>query len=263
MKKTGILLLLAATIFASCEKENHDKSGILKGSVAQVHLGKAWTWVEVDQNGNPRKMAVSIDDAALNSLPTSVKGEGGGHNHGHEGINNWALKFHPKANVNPFQYVGLDWNPIGHEPEPIYGKSHFDFHFYAMSPAEVDAIPPYEVDSAKFKNSPAPAYFPLNYINPGGGVPKMGAHWIDVTSPELSGKPFTETFIYGSYNGKVTFYEPMITLDFIKKSSNFERNIPQPAKVQKTGYYPTKLRIVKQNGVTDIILDAMVFRTQS
>ena len=91
----------------------------------------------------------------------------------------------------------------------------------------------------------------------------MGAHWIDVTSSEFNGKPFTQTFIYGSYNGKVTFYEPMITLDFIKNNNNFERAIPQPAKVQKSGYYPTKLKIVKHDGVTEIVLDGMVYRAQS
>ncbi|HTE27705.1 hypothetical protein [Flavitalea sp.] len=261
MKKTGVLFLLAAVIFASCKKEKDDKDGIFKGPEMQVHYGKAWTWVQLDHNGNPQKMAIAINDAAMNSLPTT--GGDNGHNHGNNGVNNWVLNFHPKANISPFNYLGLDWNPVGHEPDPIYGKSHFDFHFYMMTPAEVDAIPAYEADSIKFKNSPAPAYLPVNYFNAGGGVPKMGAHWVDPTSPEFIGQPFTQTFIYGSYNGKVNFYEPMITLDFIKNNNNFERVIPQPMKVQKSGYYPTKLKIVKHDGVTDIILDGMVYRTES
>src|SRR5689334_22662664 len=98
MKKTGILLLLIAAIFSSCKKDHHDNSGVLKGPEVDVHLGKAWTWVEVDANGNPKRMAVAINDAAINSLPTTVTGDGGGHNHGHEGVNNWVLKFHPKSN---------------------------------------------------------------------------------------------------------------------------------------------------------------------
>ncbi len=52
----------------------------------------------------------------------------------------------------------------------------------------------------------------------GGGVPQMGAHWVDVTSPELNGSTFAQTFIYGSYDGQVNFYEPMITLDFLKNA---------------------------------------------
>jgi len=148
-------------------------------------------------------------------------------------------------------------------PESIYGIPHFDFHFYLTSPEEVAAIPAYEVDSLKFKNWPAPDYFPTNYFNAGGGVPQMGVHWIDITSPEFNGQPFTQTFIYGSYDGKVTFYEPMITLDFLKNNSNFTRDIPQPAKVQQSGYYPTKLRVTKHDGVTEIILDGFRYRTQS
>jgi hypothetical protein len=91
----------------------------------------------------------------------------------------------------------------------------------------------------------------------------MDAHWIDVTSPELNGQPFTQIFLYGSFDGKVNFYEPMITMDFLKNNNNFEGNIPQPAKVQKSGYYPTKERVVKHDGVTEIILDGLVYRTQS
>ncbi|MEJ0102810.1 MAG: hypothetical protein WDO19_09750 [Bacteroidota bacterium] len=55
----------------------------------------------------------------------------------------------------------------------------------------------------------------------------------------------------------------MITLEFLKASNNFERAIPQPAKVQKSGYYPTKLRITKHDGLTEAILDGFVYKTQS
>jgi hypothetical protein len=95
------------------------------------------------------------------------------------------------------------------------------------------------------------------------GIPKMGKHWIDVTSPELSGEKFSQTFIFGSYDSKVIFYEPMITLDFLKKTSKFERPIPVPAKFQKSGYYPTKMRVVKHDGVTEVLLDGFVKRQAS
>jgi hypothetical protein len=119
------------------------------------------------------------------------------------------------------------------------------------------------VDSSKFLLAPAPAYLPATYINPGGGVPQMGVHWIDVTSPELNGAPFTQTFIYGSYNNKVTFYEPMITEEFIKANSSFERSIPMPIKFQKTGYYPTKMKITKTGTVTNVSLEGFVLRSAS
>jgi len=91
----------------------------------------------------------------------------------------------------------------------------------------------------------------------------MGFHWVDVTSPKFNGQPFTQTFIIGSYDSKVTFYEPMITLDFLKNITNHERNIPQSARVQKSGWYPTKQQIVKHDGVTEVIFAAFVFRAKS
>lgn len=259
MKKILSALLVAATIFTSCKKDdNKVKETVFKGPESIFQHGKAWTWYEVDDNDAPLRLGIAIDDAAMNSLDTSHPGTPGHH---HE--NNVVLNFHPKASATLFNHVGLGWNPHGHEPEMIYGLPHFDFHYYMISPEAVAAIPPYEVDSTKFKNWPAADYFPATYINPGGGVPQMGCHWLDFTSPELNGATFTQTFIYGSYDGKVTFYEPMITEDFIKNNPTFERTIPQPAKFQKQGYYPTKMRIAKQNGVTNIILEGFVLKNQS
>lgn len=258
MKKVLLGLLVITAAFTSCKKDS-DKDRIFKGAVKQFQHGQAWSWYEVDANDKPLRLAVSIDKAAMQTLDRGTAGEG---EHNHD--NDIVVPFHPKALAStPFNHIGLGWNPHGHEPEFIYGLAHFDFHFYLSTPEEVDAIPPYEVDSSKFKNWPAPAYFPANYVNFGGGVPKMGCHWLDITSPELSGQTFTQTFIYGSYDGKVTFYEPMITEAFILANPSFERSIPQPAKVQKTGYYPTKMKIQTINGVVNIILEDFVYRIQS
>ena len=262
MKKNLILSLALITLFSSCQRDKDlVKNGIFKGPEVQLYDGKAWTWIQLTNNGNPMRLAISITDAALNSVAVEEHGEEG---HDHSNMNNnWQLQFHSGASVTPFNYVGVGWNPTGHEPNPIYGKPHFDFHFYMMTPTEVAAIPPYEAAPAKFDNWPAPSYLPPFYFNAGGGVPQMGAHWIDPTSGEFNGQPFSQTFIYGSYDGRVTFYEPMITLEFLKNTVNFERAIPQPAKVQKSGWYPRKLRIQKHGGITEIILDDFGYRTES
>jgi hypothetical protein len=118
------------------------------------------------------------------------------------------------------------------------------------------------MDMAKIENLPSIDYVPANHIA-GPGVPMMGKHWIDVTSPELHGVPFTQTFLYGSYDGKVVFYEPMITLDFLKATTSFQRSIPQPAKYKTAGYYPTKMNIYKQAGNTNISLEGFVYQQAS
>jgi hypothetical protein len=160
--------------------------------------------------------------------------------------------------VTPFKVNGLDWNPQGHEPENVYTLPHFDFHYYMVPAAEVLGA----VDMQKMMVPPAAEFIPANYVA-GPPVPQMGLHWVDVTSPELNPtnpQTFTQTFIFGSYNSKLTFYEPMITRQFLLNTNNFERSIPQAPKVQTTGYYPTKMRITKKGGETSVILDGFVHR---
>jgi hypothetical protein len=257
MKKYFILSLTAiAVLFSSCKKDDAKPGNrIYKGPEVTFQHGKAFTWYETDGNDKPLKIAVNINDAAWNSLDTSS--QEGGHHHNNHAL----LNFHPKVDANIFNHVELGWNPHGHEPEFIYGLPHFDFHFYNVSTAEVASIPPYEVDSTGFLNLPAAAYMPPTYFYAGGGVPQMGTHWLDFTSSELNGSAFTQTFIYGTYAGKVTFMEPMITRAFIEANPTFTRSIPQPAKVQKTGYYPTKVRLARNGTSRDFIMEDFVFRT--
>ncbi|NLR80580.1 DUF5602 domain-containing protein [Chitinophaga eiseniae] len=259
MKKLLLALTIVSAGFASCKKD-HDapKEHLFKGPEQIFQHGKAWTWFQTDENDKPLRIAVAIDDAAMSSLDTGHVGDGG-----HDHANMLSLAFHPKAAITPFQHFGLDWNPHGHEPAGVYDKPHFDFHFYMISETERMGIPPYENDSLKFKNYPAPGYMPANYVPIPGGVPQMGTHWVDVTAAELNGQPFTQTFLNGSYNGNVIFYEPMITRAFIQANATYERAVPQPAKVQKDGYYPKKMKIEKGNGVTNIILEDFVYRTKS
>jgi hypothetical protein len=80
----------------------------------------------------------------------------------------------------------------------------------------------------------------------------MGVHWLDVRWPELQGmlgkpeahEPFTRTFIYGSWDGRFTFYEPMITLAHLMSKPDETIPVPQPAKFSGEGWYPTAYRIV-------------------
>jgi hypothetical protein len=247
---------VAALSMTSCKKEDKEtKSGIFKGPEVSVHDGKAWTWVELNRDGKPERVAISINEAALNSVPVE---DGEGNHDGHDMDNSVVLKFHPKIDATLFNHVGLDWNPGGHPPFPIYTHPHFDFHYYMVTEAERMQM----VDPAKLAAEVPAGYVPATYIGV-DPVPMMGKHYVDVTAPELNGELFNQTFIYGSYDGKITFYEPMITLDYLKATLDFVRDIPQPAKFQKTGYYPTKMRIKKVSGVTNVILEGFQFKTAS
>jgi hypothetical protein len=258
MKQILLAAITSLALLTSCKKDNEQIGKTYTGPEQTFQHGKAWTWVQLGDDQNPKRLAIAIDEAAMNSLDP-----GDSHNSGHNHTNAVSLQFHPDVNIGPFNHAFLDWNPHGHMPDGLYDKPHFDFHFYMISEANRLQIPPFEVDSSKFKIYPAQGLIPQQYIPIPGGVPQMGVHWADVTSPELNGQPFTQTFLYGSYDGQVAFYEPMITLDFIKANPSYQRNIPVPARFAKTGYYPTKIRIQKVNGITNIILEDFVYRQAS
>lgn len=262
MKKSFLITVSALLLLSSCSKDKNDSNDIFVGPVQKFQHGKAWTWVQVNNNDQPIRIAIAIDDEAMNSLDPGTGGDGG-----HTHLNALTLAFHPKIKSTPFDHALLDWNPNGHEPVGMYTFPHFDFHFYMSSVAERLSIPPYDVDSSGFLNYPAPGYMPVAmpnlYVPTPGGVPQMGTHWIDITTPEINGGSFTQTFLFGSYNGKPTFYEPMITKLFLDNNPAFERSIPVPAKFQKAGYYPTRMRIEKASGVTNVILEGFVYRQAS
>ena len=71
----------------------------------------------------------------------------------------------------------------------------------------------------------------------------MGAHWVDKEASEFNGGTFTRTFIYGSYNGTVTFLEPMITMAYLQTRANDMVPIPAPAKYATPGYYPLAYKV--------------------
>jgi hypothetical protein len=250
MKKIFLLLALSSILLA-CEKDK-DKDRNSTGAKVSVYNGKAWSTITVNPNGVPKELSLVLNNDVLNSAPT---GEG----HHDHAEHSFIIPLPESAIVStPFKFIMLDWAPSGHDPANVYTVPHFDIHYYMVPPTEVMTF----VDPVKLELHPDADYIPVNHI-PVGGVPMMGNHWIDLTSPELNGGPFTQTFIYGSYDGKVVFYEPMITLDFLKNTSNFERSIPQPAKVQNTGYYPTKMKVKKKNNSTEIILDGFTQRQAS
>jgi hypothetical protein len=158
---------------------------------------------------------------------------------------------------------------MGHEPEGVYQDvPHFDFHFYTISKAARDSIVPTNPEFEKKGGNLPPAEFvpPFNAaLGPPGVepaklvVPMMGLHWVDLRSAELQKllgkpdgyKPFTATFIYGSWDGRFHFWEPMITRAHIlsKKDASDpalrDQVIPisMPAKYQTPGYYPAAYRV--------------------
>jgi hypothetical protein len=108
-----------------------------------------------------------------------------------------------------FQVLEFGWNPQGHEPPGVYDVPHFDFHFYYISGSERMAIPGGQPVTV------APQFLASGYGAPGPTVPAMGGHSEDLTGPEFNGGTFTQTFVYGFFNGEEIFVEPMLTQDYL------------------------------------------------
>jgi hypothetical protein len=70
----------------------------------------------------------------------------------------------------------------------------------------------------------------------------MGNHLINARSPELAknGPAFTHTFIFGAYDGHITFLEPMVTQAYIASKPDTCAPIKQPEAWEIAGWYPTR-----------------------
>jgi hypothetical protein len=288
MKKSLILIFLVIGLtlhFTSCRKEinsstmnqseaalttttvkvpdaevNEDAFNTFYGPVVQMGDGHARSWINVTHDNKALALGVEITDEALQNLPDIPEAE----RDFISGPADFLLPLHQKAKeLTPYDHICINWNAHGHEPAGLYDIPHFDFHFYRISLAEQMAIPPYNVAPALFDNDPPAGYIPPLYFHGPGGVPQMGAHWVDILSPEFNGEPFTHTFLYGTYNGKVTFHEPMITMNIIQTGATIHKDIRQPLYFSPTNkYYPTQYSIWKDdsNNKHYVSLDEMILR---
>jgi hypothetical protein len=218
------------------------------GEVVSMGNGQLRSYVLMD-GSKPVEIGVALTADALDNLP---KGSAAHQPGAHGAYSEYLLEL-PADNPTPYRFIEVDWNAHGHGGP--YTAPHFDFHFYRVPLATRNTIDP--TDSAfatKAARLPAAEEMRAGYMSshvllktsPAGmTVPRMGLHWVDLTSPELppSNKPFTTTFIMGSWDGQVIFDEPMITRDFIlaQRSDSASADsiaLPPAQRYAKAGYYP-------------------------
>ena len=224
----GIAAIALALGLACTDAAAPSQPSTYQGASAAMETGSGHTYVTVGPDGAPTELGIRITSTSLASLPAGMT------------MYEFPLPTDPAARVTPYDHVVINWNPAGHPPAP-YQVPHFDFHFYQITDAEQNAIAPADPQfNAKLALDPAAAFVPPNYQHlPPGGVPYMGAHWVDVTAPELNGQPFAATFIYGSYNGDFVFVEPMVAKSYLESHAAVTSSIKQPAQYSAPGYYPT------------------------
>jgi hypothetical protein len=246
---TGLGLAVSAAVA--------DKEQTLKGGVEKMGAGTVQSFVTLDPDGVPSAIGVAMSAGALEQLPPMPNSvsrcfdlNGDGRHTGHECIGDEERILDVPVRTStglPFRWISVNWNPAGHHNTP-YASAHFDFHFHAGHRERVESIRSgrcgelADCEDFKVATRPVPApYLPKGYIDVGAVVPRMGNHLLDSQSPELKDSlPFSSTFIYGAYDGELIFWEPMITLDFLRKTPEACLEIRQPERFREAGYYPTQ-----------------------
>jgi len=162
----------------------------------------------------------------------------------------------------PFQAFQMDHSP-GHVPP--FAEEHFDFHFYFQNddirfanitggePPKVCGNPPVSPDTWCRGLAPFPkGCCPPLYLNIAAIVPGMGAHLIDLMSGEVQKPdspyyhPWTIEMTLGAFNGRITFFEPMIPFRHFKDVIAGNVTLPEcgdirlPEEFPDIGYYPSQ-----------------------
>lgn len=230
------------------------------GQEAPLGNGTVSTYLVLNDGGIPVALGIRLSETAFEGLPAEPNDtdrcfdmDGDGKHGQGECVGEYeTVMFWPEAASGadlPFKWMGLGWNAHGHAPPGVYDKPHFDVHFYLVDKSMIDAIRPGScgilVNCEDFQRAIVPvpaANLPAGYADVGAVVPAMGNHLVNTASPELasSPEPFTHTLIYGAYDGRITFLEPMATLEFLKSRPNVCTPIVQPEQWETSGFYPTE-----------------------
>jgi hypothetical protein len=268
---TAALALLLATSGQAAPDAPHGRA---LGWRAPLGQGDVTSYADLQGSEAPRAIGIMLSASALASLPNEPSdyhhcfdrdGDGTVARateciHTHEFIVPLPDAVSRRGDV-PFTWVLLNWNRHGHIPPGVYDVPHFDVHFFIASIEDTFAIHdgpcgPEFVACDDFATAKMPV--PPNLMHPDFSdvdaiVPAMGNHLIDLTGHEFHGQPFTSSWIYGAYGGRVTFYEQMIALDFLQSRPDVCAPIKSPPAVAVDGFYPTQ-RCIRYDADADAYL---------
>lgn len=227
---------------------------------ADLGKGTVSSYAEFDRGGTPAVLGIVLSRSALEGLPTAGSDRHHCFDRNKDGVVDFATECEetyefviplPDAVARrsdiPFKWVLLNWNPVGHIPPGVYDVPHFDVHFVMEPIANVFAIeagacgPEFvRCDQFQIAKKPVPPnYVPPDFRDVDAVVPAMGNHLVDLTGPEFQKQPFTHSFIYGVYEGRVIFQEVMLTRAFLLSMPGTCVPIKTAQAVAVSGFYPT------------------------
>jgi hypothetical protein len=245
----SVCLIVGSTlVLSSCQKEHSlsnkandiaaskaapnnkadTKYNTFYGPQTDVGAGHARTFATISHTGVPQEVGVIFTNEAFSGLPD---------------VNTlYPLQFHHKAiEATPFEHVLLGLSAHGHVLPPS-GQiaAHFDVRFMMMTEAERLAIP--APPSPGF-DAPPSGYLPANYVQ-NAALAQVGRHWSYST---VAGTTVNHTMVYGTWNGELTFINPIVTLTTLASGTSYSIVYPQPQYFAEHGYYPTKYNIYEDD----------------
>lgn len=226
----------------------------------RVSLGDGFveTLYAADDENRPEAVAVRLTGAAAKSLPktplhdgqTCFDTDGDGIDlekdcaSGHERVL-WL----PKLKGLPFKWLMFNWQIVGHGPPHVFDQPHYDLHFFLQDFSKRNQIRTgschlvinCDDDATAKKPVPAP-YGPEGFGLP-GAAGRMGNHLVDPEAAPANGEPFTQAFAYGTWDGHISFWEPVVNQVWFNETKPQQEcaPIPQTPEVEVSGYYPTEM----------------------
>lgn len=233
-----ILIVGLLFIFFSCDKDeiindNSDKSiqvsdigeeseriATFIGPKVAVGNGYVISWIRVINNQTPWEIGIDITSGVLEDLPKD------------SGLIEPAIIPLPDIaeKLTPFNHISITWNPENFSDIPGFEQAHFNFYFHTIPIGDRMSIPVWsEETDPSFSTYPPRNHLPKNYsplIKGIGSYAEIGRHWLSTDSKSYL--PLAETFSFGTYDGKLIFMDPIVTLSVLKSGEEIIKPIPQP-----------------------------------
>ena len=248
-----IILAALAAALAPRPALAEGKSATYEGKAVRIGDGTAHTIVRTNADGMPAAIGIVFTPGMLDGLPKAAKRA--------DPDFPYPLPMPTKGPKTVVDHVVINWESAGHPPPGVYDMPHFDFHFYLVDRAARLKVKFKDgKDSGHPSQQPPTELMPAGYIlPPGTAVSRMGVHAINPTAPEFNKQPFTATFIYGYYDKRLTFIEPMASLAFLKSKPSFSAAVARPASYTKPGAYPSaySVRYDATHNVYEVTLEEL------
>lgn len=229
--RTTVAALAIVALALACRDGTGPATQTFKGADVIVGGGTAHTEA-VFEGDNVTEVSAVFTDGALTNLPDAPLGT------------EFRLPMPTGTPATVVNHVGINWNPQGHPPPMVYTVPHFDVHYYFISQAvRATMVPSDPTFVTKAAMVPSADQIPPNYVGDPQAVPMMGTHYTDASSAEFHGSAFTNTLVYGYYEAKMIFLEPMMTKAFLETQVTTTKAIPVPGKYPAAGRYPTSYTV--------------------